>query len=116
MPSSYANLLMANLERKLLERVVLKPSVRWRYIDDIFLLWPHGEKCLIEFIDKINNMHSSIKFTAEWSHRSIAFLDVSIVLNEGCVNNGPVHKSYRYSSISSQTKLPSGPLQVCNPL
>ena len=34
------------------------------YIDDIFLLWEHGENKLKSFINKINKVHPTIKFTA----------------------------------------------------
>ena len=37
----------------------------WRYIDDIFFLWEHGENKLKSFIDKIDKVHPTIKFTAE---------------------------------------------------
>ena len=36
------------------------------------------------FVELINNFHPTIKFMAEWSRRSVAFLDVNIVLKEGC--------------------------------
>ena len=45
--SSYANLLMAKLEESFLSTVTtLKPYVWWRYIDDIFVIWQHGEESL----------------------------------------------------------------------
>ena len=37
----------------------------------------------MEFKKKINDMHPSIKFTAEWSYRFVAFLDLNVVLNDG---------------------------------
>ena len=36
------------------------------------------KKHLKSFVDNINNMHPTIKFTADWSRTSIHFLDVSI--------------------------------------
>ena len=38
-------------------------------------LW---ENKLESFIEKINNVHPTIKFTAEWSVTSINFLDVTV--------------------------------------
>ena len=45
----YAVLFMAALEEKILSKVKKKPSVWWRYIDDIFFIWEHGEESLQEF-------------------------------------------------------------------
>ena len=37
---------MADLEKCLLSDIDLKLYIWWRYIDDIFLLWEHGEESL----------------------------------------------------------------------
>ena len=37
---------MAALEEKILSKVKKKLSVWWKYIDDIFFIWEHGEKSL----------------------------------------------------------------------
>ena len=70
---------MAALEQKLLSDAQYKPWIWWRYIDDIFLIWQHGEDRLWEFIDVLNQAHHSIKFTAEWSGKAVSFLDVRVV-------------------------------------
>ena len=72
---------MGDLERKVLSKVDKKPDVWWRYIDDVFIIWAHGEECFIEFVNQINNMHSRIQFTAEWSTRSVALLDVNVIID-----------------------------------
>ena len=28
------------------------PSTWWRYINDVFAIWPHGEEQLVEFLEK----------------------------------------------------------------
>ena len=40
------------------------------------------------FIDKINKVHLTIKFTAECSKTSIKFLDVTVSLIEGVIETG----------------------------
>ena len=40
----YAILFMGYLEDKILNSLVEKPLVWWRYIDDIFMIWQHGEE------------------------------------------------------------------------
>ena len=47
---SYSTLFMAELEQEILREVELKPYLWWQYIDDIFLIWKHGEEKLKEFI------------------------------------------------------------------
>ena len=56
---------MADLEGLSLCYIDLKPYVWWRYIDDIFLIWEHGEEFLRSFLVKINNIHPTINFTAD---------------------------------------------------
>ena len=76
---------MAELEEELLRKAKFKPYLWWRYIDDIFFLWEHGEEKLKSFIDNINKMHPTIKFTADWSKTSINFLDVTVSIAEGII-------------------------------
>ena len=71
---------MAELEEEFLSEIELKPYLWWRYIDDIFFLWEHGEEKLKGFIEHLNEKHPTIKFTAEWSKTSINFLDVTVSL------------------------------------
>ena len=68
----------------LLDSCVLTPLVWWHYIDNIFVLWPHRrEEHLRQFIKKINPFHPTIKFTAEWSDKSVTFLDVKMIPENG---------------------------------
>ena len=60
----YSILFMAELEEEILRKAEFKPYLWWRY-DDIFFLWEHGEEKLKSFIDNINKMHPTIKFTAD---------------------------------------------------
>ena len=83
MAPSYANLFMAQLERRLLDNANMKPLIWWRYIDDIFTIWCHGEASLETFVEDLNQAHPTIKFTVEWSRNSIPFLDTSILLENG---------------------------------
>ena len=70
---------MAELEEEILGKAEFKSYLWLRYIDDIFFLWEHGEENLKTFIDNINKMHPTIKFTADWSKTSINFLDVTSI-------------------------------------
>ena len=76
--SQYSILFMADLKKHLLSDIDLKPYVWWRYVHNIFLIWEHGEESLKLVLEKINNIHPTIKFTADWSHSSVNFLDVKV--------------------------------------
>ena len=80
MAPSYVNLFMAQLERRLLDNANMKPLIWWRYIDDIFTIWCHGEASLETFVEDLNLAHPTIKFTVEWSRSSIPFLDTRVLL------------------------------------
>ena len=81
MAPAYANLFMGDLEQNLLAQYPLKPLVWWRYIDDIFMIWPHGKEKLNEFVNLLNSSHETIKFTHEVSPSKINFLDVTVLLH-----------------------------------
>ena len=79
----YAILYMADLKEKLEETFEKKTMSWWRYIDDTFFIWEHGEKSLREFIDHVNLFHPTIKHTAEYSKEEVNFLDLNIILIDG---------------------------------
>lgn len=83
MAPNYANIFMGKLESEFLTRCSFKPLLYRRYIDDIFLVWTHGEDELLEFIDSYNTVHPSIHFTHTYSQATINFLDVTITIEEG---------------------------------
>ena len=74
---------MADLEKHLLSDIDLKPYIWWRYIDDIFLIWEHREETLKLFLRKINSIHPTITFTADWSYSSVNFLNVKVIMKDG---------------------------------
>ena len=58
------------------------PLVWFRYIDDIFFIWTHGENELKSFMQKLNQFHPNLSFTYESSKKEIAFLDCKVNLFE----------------------------------
>ena len=52
----------------------------WRYIDETFFIWEHGEESLRDAIDQVKLFHPTIKFTAEYSKEEVNFLDLNIIL------------------------------------
>ena len=59
-----ANIFMKYFEEMALGSTSLKPSMWLRYVDDIFILWPHQEDVQI-LLDHMNSIRPSIQFTME---------------------------------------------------
>ena len=83
---------MGKLEREfLLTRDVkpqdwdIKPREWWRSVDDIFVIWTHGESSLRDFIESLNRHHPTIKFTATWSAQKVTFLNTTVYLKNGWI-------------------------------
>ena len=53
----YSILFMAALEEEILSKIELEPYLWWRYIDDIFFRFEHGEEKLKKFIVHLNEKH-----------------------------------------------------------
>ena len=63
MAPAYANLFMGKLEESLNE--LGKPHIMlWkRFIDDIFVIWTGSASEFITYMNTINQLHHTIKFT-----------------------------------------------------
>ena len=92
MAVNYANLFLDDLETKMLndyeKKTKLRPLFWFRYIDDIFFVWNHGEETLKDFIDfcdkysSSKKMKSNIRYESNASSESVNFLDVQVKLVE----------------------------------
>ena len=60
-----ANLFLAELEEKALEKYVLKTSVYWRFLDDIFMICEHPNKEFYQFVKILNTHYPSINVRVE---------------------------------------------------
>ena len=117
-----ANFFMGDLEQKILSQSPLKPLAWWRYIDDVFMIWPDGEEKLNEFVNLLCSSHETIKFTHEISPSKIKFLDVTVLLHNNIIATDlqlistDTHQYLLSSSVTSTTKksiLYSLPLRIC---
>ena len=60
-----------------LESAQHEPSHWLRYIDDMFVVWPHGPKWLQDILSHLSSLRPSIQFTMETeSDSAISFLNV----------------------------------------
>ena len=76
---------MGKWESMLLGRVERKPLQYYRFVDDIFGIWTHGEQSLDEFCEKANRIYPRIQVTRECSNDSIVFLDTRVKLINGMI-------------------------------
>ena len=76
----YACIFMDQIETKFLRTQSHQPMIWFKYIDDIFFVWTHGEEKLEEFMADFNAFNPNIQFTYESSKKSIAFLDLDVAL------------------------------------
>lgn len=85
MAPSYANLFMGAIETKFLNNEPLKPLLWLRFIDDIFVVWPHSLDNLQVLLQRLNQF-SCLKFTHTISTDKITFLDVDILYQQNKFN------------------------------
>ncbi len=92
-----ADLFMSDLEHVALLTSPLVPKLFVRYVDDCFMIWPHGKAALDEFVSHINNRHPSIKFTMELEKDGrLPFLDV-LVFHQNAGISTTVYRKASYS-------------------
>ena len=72
---SVANIFLDKEETKFIKAAKYKPSNYYRFIDDIWFIWTHGETKLHEFLQYMNSTHRTIKYTMEYSPSEVVFLD-----------------------------------------
>ena len=67
----YACIYMNKTGTDFLKTQELQPSLRLRYIDDIFFLWKRGEAKLKRFKEEFNTFFPNLKFTYKLLERGI---------------------------------------------
>jgi len=75
---SVANIYLSLWEENLQKSHSLFPKIWFRYIDDIFTIWPYNESEFDTFFNFINNYDCNIKLTYDKSITTATFLDLTI--------------------------------------
>ena len=110
-----ANIFMEQFEQIALANSTYVPKLWKRFVDDIFAIWSYGKEHLDTFLNYLNNIHPSIKFTSqhEDDKHSLSFLDIALTRNhDGTLNHAvfrkPTHtdcylnyKSFHHPAIKS---------------
>ena len=73
MAPTYANISMDAIDNSFISACPQKPSIHYRYIDDIFLIWPNGNDSVKHFVELANNLHLNIKFTLHYHFQTSQF-------------------------------------------
>jgi hypothetical protein len=116
---TYANLFMADKDNSI--KNVQKTNfpdcaleLYFRFIDDIFAIWCGSKESFIQFMEEINKLHPTIKFTSEFNYeeRSTAFLDTKITIIDGKLTSD----LYKKPTDRAQYLLPSSchPSHICD--
>jgi hypothetical protein len=70
---------MEHFEQQAISTASRSPTHWYRYVDDTFAVWLHGEEELHDFLIHLNNIHPNLKFTMEVEKKqSLPFHDVLV--------------------------------------
>jgi len=73
------NFFMEDFEKKAIEQATHKPVCWFRYVGDIFVIWPHTQEKLTEFLNHLNGLHNKIQFTmVKEEEYHLPFLNIDI--------------------------------------
>lgn len=75
---SYANIFMALWEEEVLGILPIKPLAYFRYLDDIFLVWPGSKPEFQTAFEILNNHHPCVKLKYEIDQYQCDFLDITM--------------------------------------
>ena len=99
--SNYANLFMDKFKTKDFANYPLKPFIWKRFVDDIFMVWTHGIDQLNKFVDYINDIHPTIKYTDEYSQSEVNFLDTTVKIQTKMPVYHLIQQTNRHSSLAT---------------
>ena len=97
---SYVNIFMGIFEEKFIYPLVNNITRLYlRFIDDILIIWTGTLEQLLEFKQRINKVHPSIKFNLKFWNKKINILDTVVYktaigkLKLNCIRKTPTDRS-----------------------
>jgi hypothetical protein len=57
--SVVSNFFVEDFEERAPSQATLKPTCWYRYVDDTFVVWPHGKENLTEFLEQLTGLHKT---------------------------------------------------------
>ena len=106
---NYACTYLEEWVRALFQHSDQHPFSYWRYVDNVWALWIHGENRLCNFVCVANSIHPRIELELRYSTDSIEFLDVRTSLVKGYLKTDLSTKDtdkHQYLHISSNHPKP----------
>ena len=83
-----ADIYMAEWEKTALENCPLKPSSYFRYLDDIWGIWPYSKEQFEDFVRILNNECPSISLKHVLDLNTMDFLDTTTFKGDGFASTG----------------------------
>jgi len=89
---------MRDLEEYVLNSLNIRPTLYYRYVDNIILAAPkekiHIKQIQIQYLNKFNSYHYRLKFTLETeiNHR-LGFLDITLIIKNSRIITDWFHKN-----------------------
>ncbi|TWW64201.1 hypothetical protein D4764_03G0012090 [Takifugu flavidus] len=77
---AYANIYMAEWEEGIFEKCQQQPLIYLRYLDDIWGIWSHSKTDFDDFVETMNQHHTSIKVEATLKDK-----EVNLILNRNII-------------------------------
>ena len=102
---NYANLFMAQWEKEALAKCTKQPLCYFRFLDDIFIIWPHSKQDFEDFLNILTSHHTNIKLTTTMSENSVSFLDVTIFKGKKCLEKGRLDTKVFFKSTDTHELL-----------
>jgi hypothetical protein len=81
----FANNYVGFFERMFVYFYHKQPHTWLRFIDDVFMIWTHGEDRLADFVQYLNSCVETIEFTAEYSKFAVNYLDMKVKLTNNMI-------------------------------
>ena len=82
---NYASTYMGEWEKNLLSKNKMDPQAYFRYVDDVWGIWLHGEQFLKEFHDLAISIHPRIKVDLRYAYHKTEFLDTLTKIENGFI-------------------------------
>ena len=92
MSPNYANVFMNYFECKFLPLAPVQPFLWKRFIDDVFAIFTCSAAEIKSFIEWINTVHPTIKFTADINPKGLPFLDTFVKIENNVIITRPYTK------------------------
>jgi len=95
-----ANFYMEDFDMKAIKKATHKPVYWYRYVDNTFVIWPHGQEKLTDFLNHLNGIHNNIQFNMEIEEEgNLPFLDINVYRKVDCSLGHKVYQKPTHTNL-----------------